>query len=437
MMIDRTIEPKVHEIQGISLPLPVLTPLSGGAPLYAHQAGTEDIVRLEVVFHAGLMHQNHPLTANATLQMMQEGTSSSSAAAIAEALEYYGAYLNVSVDTDFATFSLHCMYEYLEDLLPVLAEMISFPEFPQERFEVFMDKQRQSFNVNLQKVDFLARRRFHKELFGDHHPMGYQAEASHYESLNTDMLKSFHKSNYQNGCAALFMGGRADDEAIRLVDKHLGFLHHALLSASPQTDFSPSKAGLFIEHKADAVQSGIRMGCRTIMRNHPDYAGLQVLNTLLGGYFGSRLMQSIREDLGYTYGIGSFFLPSLQHTYFAIGTETGAEVTMAALEAIHKEIDGIRLLPPDNDELHLVKNYMLGKLLKSTDGALARADRIKTMVLYNLPFDYFENFEKVIREINTGELLALHNKYLNYNVFVEVIAGNSMNLTKTDTYEKI
>ena len=423
MIIDRSIQPQVYGIQGVTLPPPAAHILPGGLPLYALNAGTEDVLRLELVFHAGVCCQSHPLMANICLQILQEGTKTRTAEEIAETLEFYGAYLNVAVDNDFATLSLHCMYEYLDELLPVLADIISNPVFPANRFDVLLNKHKQSYFVNLQKVDYLARRRFMTEMFGQNHPLGIQLNPQDFESITPQSVEMFYLRFYTHGSIAVFLSGKADETAIRSVEKHLGFLsRQKTVSSDLQIVTNP---GLHIEIKEDAVQSGIRLGCHTINRNHPDYAGLQVLNTVLGAYFGSRLMQSIREDLGYTYGIGSFIVPSLQHSYFAIGTETGSEVTMAALEAIEKEIEGLTVYPPDEEELSLVRNYMLGKLLKSTDGAFARADRMKTIVLYNLKSSFYEDYVNVIESISPEELLNLKDKYLKFDTFVKVIAGNS------------
>lgn len=427
---DRTIQPEFREIAGINVPAARRDILHNGAVLYSHKAGTEDILRLEVVFPAGVMQQLHPLLANTCLQMLLEGSRKRTGYDLAQALEYYGAWLNLNVDNDFATLSLHCLSAYFEDLLPILAEIISEPAFPEERLNVFLRKQKQQFEVNMLKVDFLARRRFLMELFGECHPIGRQPGSADYDTLNVSLLHAFHRNHFLSGSCGLFLSGNVSTETITMVDRYLGFLSPAANVAGILHELPEVKKEIVIEHKDEAVQSGIRLGCLSLSRQHPDFQKLMIANTVLGGYFGSRLMQSVREDLGYTYGIGSFVVPSLHHAYFVIGTETGTDVTLPALEAIEAEIEKLKSSPPEEDELGQVKNYLLGKLLKGTDGAFAQADRQKTIILHQLPDDYYEHAESIIRSITGKDIAATVQKYFEFKDFVKVVAGDKFVLNK-------
>ena len=158
-------------------------------------------------------------------------------------------------------------------------------------------------------------------------------------------------------------------------------------------------------------------------KTHPDYVGMQVLNTILGGYFGSRLMKNIREEKGYTYGIGSAVVSLMHGGYFFITSEVGAEVCSPALTEIYNELEILRREPVAEDELQMVKNYMLGSFLKSIDGAFNLADRWKGIMFYNLGYDYYERYIKTVSMITPEELMALAQKYFGKENMSELVVG--------------
>jgi zinc protease len=179
---------------------------------------------------------------------------------------------------------------------------------------------------------------------------------------------------------------------------------------------------LFIE-RPEAVQSAIRMGRLAINRSHADFAGFQVLNTLLGGYFGSRLMANIREDKGYTYGIGSAVVSLRDAGYFFIATEVGADVCGDAVKEIEYEIALLKSTLVEDQELDLVRNYMLGSMLGSLENAFSHADKFKNLYFSNLDYRYYDDYIETVKSISPEQILTLANTYLNLDNFTRVIVG--------------
>lgn len=173
----------------------------------------------------------------------------------------------------------------------------------------------------------------------------------------------------------------------------------------------------------DAVQSAIRIGRILFNKLDPDYHAMKVLNTVLGGYFGSRLMANIREEKGYTYGIGSRIISLRNAGYFFISTEVGADVCKPAIKEIYSEIKRLcdELVP--DDELALVKSYMLGDFVRSVDGPFALAEKFKKIMLYNLGYDYYDTFVDTVRNVSSQQLRDLANKYLTENHLHELVVG--------------
>src|SRR5690606_34435184 len=149
----------------------------------------------------------------------------------------------------------------------------------------------------------------------------------------------------------------------------------------------------------DAIQSAIRVGRLLFNKTHPDYFKFQVLNTILGGYFGSRLMANIRDEKGYTYGIGSGLTNLVRGGYLFISTEVGADVTGAALREIYHELKVLREKTVPSEELETVRNYMLGNFLRSVDGPFSLSEKFKAVWEYGLDYSYFDNYFKAVKEV--------------------------------------
>jgi predicted Zn-dependent peptidase len=169
------------------------------------------------------------------------------------------------------------------------------------------------------------------------------------------------------------------------------------------------------------VQGSIRIARHFPNRHHPDFAPTQVLNNIFGGFFGSRLMSNIREDKGYTYGIHSYLQNHVQACAWMISTDAGKDVCRATIDEVYKEMKILREELVDEDELALVKNYMLGSLLGDLDGPFQIIGRWKTYVLNGLTDAYFYNTIQTVRSMDAKALNELANKYLNEEDFYELV----------------
>jgi predicted Zn-dependent peptidase len=147
------------------------------------------------------------------------------------------------------------------------------------------------------------------------------------------------------------------------------------------------------------------------------------MNTVLGGYFGSRLMANIREDKGYTYGIGSGSSSLNKGGAFFIATEVGADVCRAAVNEIEKEINILKTVLVPEGELSLVRNYMLGSLLGSLENIFSHADKFKNIYFFGLDYDYYDRYTEVVKSISSIEVMQMAKKYLDTDNFYKVIVG--------------
>nr|MBP7509817.1 insulinase family protein [Prolixibacteraceae bacterium] len=267
-------------------------------------------------------------------------------------------------------------------------------------------------------------KKFSQALFGNDYPYANTNKASDYDSLSRDLFVDFHKENYNPAKSKIIISGSYSDNTKLLLEKYFGdsCTDNVVKSLSEFTINSDKTRTHFVEKK-DALQSAVRVGRLTINRDHPDFHGLNILVTILGGYFGSRLMSNIREDKGYTYGIGSTIITFPNAAYFLVATETGNEFCRAALNEIYYEMEKLQNEPVGEEELETVKNYLLGETLRSIDGVFALSGTFKSMLLMNNDFSNYAEFLKVLRDIKPEDLQKLAVKYLEVHKMYEVVAG--------------
>lgn len=401
--------------------------IHGNIPVHFINAGSQDVVKIEASFNAGEYFQTQGKVALACNSMLREGTNALSSAVIAESLDFYGAYLESGISKDLAVLTLFSSNRFLADTLPVFTEVLTGPVFPEKEFSVWAENKTQKLKVDLQKVDFVARNVFPELIFGPKHPYGIVTREEDYRNLNTKLLKEFYQKAYCSGIRNIIVAGKVDEKTrgkiLSDLDKALSRnfeLGNHNLPEQGELANQPSKK--FLDHP-EALQSAIRIGRPLFNRLHPDYLEFTVLNTILGGYFGSRLMTNIREDKGYTYGIGSGIHSHLKGGQFVISTEVGVEVTQKAIDEIYHEIEVLQNHPVPIEELELVKNYLLGNFLRSMDGPFSLSERLSSLLDYQLPPEYLTGVIDTIRATTPEKIQSLAAKYLKREDLTQLVVG--------------
>ncbi|NJO69963.1 MAG: insulinase family protein [Bacteroidetes bacterium] len=224
----------------------------------------------------------------------------------------------------------------------------------------------------------------------------------------------------------IIVSGKVDEKDISLINRYFG-QGNTSSQIREVSNFKPEPETGRICHieKADTVQSAIRIGKIFPNKEDPEYTGITILNVILGGYFGSRLMKNIREEKGYTYGINSLLVSFIRSGYLAITTEVGANVTREAVAEIYKELNILRTQAVPSEELERVKNYMLGETVRMFDGPFAQADSFISILDYNLGYDYYYNFIDQINSVTSDDILQLAQKHLKEEDFYQVVVGAS------------
>ena len=424
-MIDRTSAPFIKDAIEFDLKLKPYQKmvLNNGVEVYAINAGEQELLQLEIVFYAGNSYEKNKGVALATNFMLKNGTSNKSAFQINEHFEYYGAYCNRSCYNETAVLSLHTLSKHLNVLLPVMREMITEASFPESELDIFKQNSQQKLQVNLKKCDFVANRLIDAYLFGEEHPYGKYLSAENYQALTTDQLKAHFQQYYVNGSAVIFVAGKLPADLFEQLNQQFGDLAITKNGQSlPTQKFIPAvQKKQHISNDPNGVQAAIRIARPFPNRHHPDFMNVMVLNTLFGGFFGSRLMSNIREDKGYTYGIHSYVQNHIQESAWMISTEAGKDVSEATVTEVYNEMALLRNTLIDEEELLLVRNYMIGSILGDLDGPFQIIGRWKNIILNDLDEQYFYDSIKVIKTISAEDIKVLAEKYLKPADFYELV----------------
>lgn len=398
------------------------TSLPNGVTIYLLPADEFEVLRVSFVFRAGSSVQNRPFSASATANLLAEGSERMSAAQIAEQLDYHGSWFDVNIDRDYAYINFASLSKFFDQTLAVAEELLLRPTFPDEELKTYAAKRKQRLAIDRSKVDIKAREAFARALFGPDHPYGISSDECEYDRLTrADIVEFFRRRYTAENCFVVCSGriGTRERTAIEELARRIprGGVEGAARFPDPVTTRS-----LFVAHPG-AVQSSIRIGRLLFPRQHPDFVGMQVVATALGGYFGSRLMQNLRERNGYTYGVVAAMVNFEQAGYFAVATQVGSDVTRDALREIRAEIERLRTEAMPEEELELVKNMMSGEMMRILDGPFGIADVTIENILCGFGNRIIAENIRRVRGMTPEEVRLLAARYLANEELVTVVVG--------------
>lgn len=428
-MIDRTLQPQILEPKQLAVQMPERMVLPNGIPLTILNAGESEVVRIDLLIEGGRWHQTQPLQSLFTNRMLREGTRRFTAAEIAEKLDYYGAWLELSGASEYAYVTLYSLNKYISETLDILESVVKEPVFPEKELSIIIDANIQQFLVNSSKVDFLAHRGLAKVVFGEQHPCGRLVQEEDYHRITPSVLRDFYNRYYHSNNCSIYLSGKVTDECVRKVERLFGSEPFGTDFRKPEKkEYIPvsSEEKRFFIERPDALQSAVRMGMLSLDRNHPDYLKARVLVTLFGGYFGSRLMSNIREEKGYTYGISAGVMPYPGQGVLAISAETANEFVEPLIAEVYHEIDRLQNELVSSEELSMVKNYMSGEMCRSYESAFSLADAWIFVQISGLQDSYFADALDAVKTVTPEEIRELARKHLCKEKLKEVVSGKKM-----------
>ena len=423
MNIDRTIAPKIRSISSIKFPPFRQISLGNGIPMYILEGGTDTILKMELVFKAGRTYEKSRLVSKVCNHLLKEGTINHSSEEIAEKIDFYGSTISCSTDMDTSSVTLYCLKKHFKSSLDIVLEILNDATFSEEEIHKYGIRSSQRLKQELSKNNVVAYRKLSAEIFGADHPYGYNSMPEDYLDINADLVKEHYKRLYTRNNCRIYLSGAADGDIIKMVDNAMdGFQKQGTIQDTyKEATSSDTKSYEITGHR---LQNSIKIGKKLFNRHHAEYYPFMMLNTVLGGYFGSRLMSEIRENKGYTYSIYSMLDPLVRDGSFYVSTEVGKEYYNDTIEAIKIEFNKLKETTISDRELDMSRNYLLGNFLSMLDGTLKSSKILATLIENDLDFNHLHGMIDVIKDISAGEIRDLAVKYLDFDSMISVSVGD-------------
>ena len=423
MTPDRTTPPPISSLSPFPIRKPEQQTLDNGLPLNLLIDTSQPIVRLDIVVKMGMYQQTKPLQAQFTTLMLREGCLGMNADQIADRLEEYGARLELQTGINHTRITLFSLHRHFIHTLPIIYQLLNHSVFPEERLQTVLQTQLNQFLINSEKVSFVAQQHFRAATLSESHPLGHLLETSDYEHLKAENLREFYTRYTDNG-VAFYLSGHVDQGIISLLETTFNSDVYNLSDKQLANTMPPYPTVKRIHRpKPHVLQSAICLGWHTLTPQHQDVHKLRFLFTLLGGYFGSRLMRNIREEKGYTYGITINVIDLPETSLATITSETDTVHVESLIQEVYKEIKQLREELVSEAEIEVVRNYLMSELARTYEGTL---DVVNTWIHYdilNLPSEYMKSYMQVIADITPAQIQEISSKYLPCEPLYEVIIG--------------
>jgi zinc protease len=423
--INRKIPPAFGVADRVTYLHPKAGQLSNGMPVYLVEGVNHEVLKMEFVFKTGSYHQKKPLVAYAAANLLKTGTVNKTSEEINYILDFYGASFQADVQKDIISLTVYCLSRYLKPILELLTELVTCAVFPQQEIDILLKNMLHKYIVNQKKVQHVARMQFSSLLYGKDHPYGRLAVEQDYSSVSREDILDYYHEFFHPQNAFCIIAGKYPADITELMDQ---VMQKYSWMGRPEeiTPVYQIAATADAKHSLtipDAVQSSVRIGKLMVNRNHPDYHLITVANALLGGYFGSRLMQNIRQDKGYTYGINSGVVTLIHSAYFYISTQVGNDVRDKAVEEIYNELCDLRNKPAGDQELNILRNYLSANLLRSFDGPFQQSERFKEILLFKLDYSHFDRQNDTLKSFSAADIQQMAEKYFHEKDMIELVVG--------------
>jgi len=423
---DRTTPPESKPFHHIPFPKYTSRHLSNGIEVHFLPFGEVGVLEFQAIFRAGKNFLPIAGLGSYTTRMMQEGSQRYSSLQLSQQLDTYGAWINVEQEEEATAFKLATTTPNAPFTLPLLKEILLHPRFPAEEFDQMKQRGLHSARINFEKTTTHARRNFAHQLFGASHPYGLHTGPEEIEKLDLNQVIQYHEDWLFPANMSLAVVGKFEEaEIMSLMEEEFGQLK---LSRTPieevrEFPYTALNQGGRRHISLGGMQSTVRLGHLTVKRSHPDYYRLAVVSTILGGYFGSRLMSNIREEKGYTYGIYAGIAAMKHEGVLIVQGDVGNEYVEATIKEVKKEMKRLQEEEIGEEELSLVKNYLLGKSISERESPFQMGDWLRFSLVNGISFEELDRRFEVIRKLKREEVPELASRYFNPEDMLEVVAG--------------
>lgn len=424
-MLDRSIAPPSSSIKSIDITKASSLVIPGSkVPFHFLTAGKQPVLKFEFTAEIDDDSTLKAGLARLMVKMLLKGTKTRTAYQLAEELDAYGAFIDASSSLDRLNISVYCLKKHFRSTMDIFWDMLHNSTFPQEELNLLINQSKQELKVNLEKSAYIASRLLRKKLYPN---SGYGVVLTE-EALNKITradIDSFYTNHFYKDIN-IFLSGAVSDEEIHDIEQRFSDLKVLHKTKARGSQIKTVMPGVYMVDQPKAIQSSIRLGKITIAKSDPNYSKIFLSNQLLGGFFGSRLMKNIREEKGLSYGIYSSLVHASRSSFMVIGAEVALEKTQKALDEIYAEIKKLRDEPPGLEELELVRNYTLGKLLSSIDTPFSLMEKFKSIYFNNLDYQFYDLYVEKLNSIIPEDIMEMANQYMSNKDLTTVVVGGGL-----------
>jgi predicted Zn-dependent peptidase len=420
----RSVAPEAKTIKTLSFVPPRETILSSGHSLFASPKRDLEILKLVFYWPVGTAAQPGPMVARAAQSLRLSGNKSLSAEQIQEGFEYWGATANPDASLLSSTIVLQTQKQYLEESLKWLLEQGAEPVFPEKELFVFKQVETASLLRRMQTPRYWSGRLCFEGIYGKCSADTGFANPEDIDALRSEGLKTWFNSQLAYPGARLFVSGDFGDKELQILERLMG----AVSAASSSVPALPKQETLekptHIRHAMEhAQQVSLYMGKAMPQLSMNDMQTASFVNMFLGGFFGSRLMQELRETRGLTYGIGSGLSQASHGFTWYISGEMNSQNAEEAVAATQKIMKALSTNPPTGEELEKARRYASGQLRAGFDGPFSLPGKWQFLLQNNLPESYYTTYMDRIWSITTDEISEFADNYLRPDSFTLALAG--------------
>jgi len=429
--LDRTKVPPPGPSPVLKVPTWTKTQLSNGATLIVSERHGLPLISFNITFVGG-SNQFEPAdkrgVAAMTSSMLAEGTATKTGDQLSDALQLLGTNVGAGVSAEDGSIGFVSTTKNFEPTLAIMADMMLNSTFPAEALERLRGRTLVNLTQAKDQPTVVGGQVFLKVLYGGAHPYGQRATEASIRAITRDDVVAFQKAYFQPGRAIItVVGDTTTLQAKNAIEK--GLSAWAKGGSKPSFDYpkppEPQATKIYLVDKPGAAQSVVNIGIPGPPRNTPDYFALQVLNTILGGQFQSRLNANIREQKGYSYGVNSSFAFGKGPGPFRAGGSIVSDKTDLALIEFMKELKGIEgAIPVTDDELKTAKDNLIQGLPARFASVAAISASITNLAVQNLPDDFYQSYAKNVAAVTKEDLLRVAKQYLDLSHIAIVIVGD-------------
>lgn len=424
-IVDRSQAPLIQDFTLFKPERPSVRVFSNGIPLVQFLNPNLNLLHFIIKIKAGSLYEHKKQAAVFSYLLLKESSRHHSSSEVDEFLDYYGVQYTTSLSLEYAILNIVIPKPNCPTVLPFIFDFLLHPLFKEQNIEILRKRKIMDLAYKQGKVSYCASQLMLHHFFGSHNLVGKILDEADLNSITSEDLYEHHRKSFCAENIRLFAAGNLDDEICNILSELFETVPHgtSISLPSPLQNAKPQQQPLIDFHK-DCLQSSFFICKPSIGYQNAKRRNLEVLSTILGGYFGSRLMNNLRETNGYTYGISCDQLYYADTSIFYIESEVNVDVTRQAIDECFKEIERLCQEPIASEELHLVQNYMAGQLLRKVDNTVSYMTQYSRWNDYGNDENEFERQMSSIMAFDAEQSRILAQEFMQKNDFTTIISGN-------------